>query len=89
MVVLFSHARGSPFFGIGIYVDCFHCLGHVAVSHIVLQVFVIIAIASFPPTLSSSIGILSIPGAFPLAASFNAQITSPSDIDGSLVKSLT
>ena len=86
MFLLFSHAHESLFFDIRIYIDCFHCLGHL--SHILLQIHVFITITSYHPVLKSSVGTLSIPGAFPLKTSFIALVTSLSDIHGFRVKSL-
>ena len=74
----------SPFLGNGMYIDLFQSIGHSHVSHIFLHRIARVFVSSSPVTFTSSAGISSIPGDFPLEISFMVLATSASVIVGFL-----
>ena len=80
IVRLLAHILGSPFFGIGTWMDSFHCFGQILFIQICWHIAVNTFIASSSTSFNSSMGIPSDPDYFPLDSAFKAFLTSPSNI---------
>ena len=80
IVRLFEYILGSPFFGIGTYMDSFHCFGQILFIQICWHIAVNIIIASSSTSFNSYMGIPSDPGDFPLYIAFKTFLTSSSNI---------